>query len=888
MRFAGRFLLVAVPVLGWPHGLYDGRLHGNEAGRTAEVPQNLRVVLEHTKPLRFPRGGRLPLFVHPITGSLSGIGDARTEEILRELDRRGIAYTVDWLPGDEKSLAEGLRIGAMQQRLGLRVAVNANACLYSFFDGKDRTLHVDDDGRPFAETSFGGKLGCPFTLEHRYPVIKERVESFLRAYRTAGLRIDFIFADWEIDGPIEWNDAWATSKRCRRCREHLPGIDDFRRFQRSLREIRSEMQRVTFGDNVTEYFPEALVGNYGVYPHDGYRYWYDYFERLAEGVPYRSDQKARYREWFPEFERTGYTFAMPVVYTWYPTFGWYDFEVPDYRWFYNMLLVGSNAGRHTPRSTPIIPFVHWTTTAPPPKPDPGVRQLSRESYRELLWHLLLRGHDTFFLWCVTRELQEEIGLVHEVYAEALAYRGFLDRGTPVTFDVPASPGPVISGLRLGNRVLVRRTEFGDHGGSEELRLEDGSEIVVPRARGCRVLDVRPRDETDGFLRVDGKPRLAIGFYELPADDAALEEMAAAGVNLVRCGGREDLDRARKAGLHGWVPLPVQQGATDGLRERIASVVDHPALAVWEGPDEIVWSFTAFSGLEKSAGFTREDWKRQSPVAVAYAEAQGKKILPNIRDGIRLVRELDERDLPFWINEAADSDLRYVRGYIDSIDVTGCDYYPVRSSEYELPSIGRLVDRWTMVGRGKPVWMVLQAFSWHTMKPDRGRRYPSFAESRFMAYNAIAHGARGLFYWGSWEIEDPAFRRSLYALTSELSALQAFLVGANHDELRVRTVDELFDPPGRGVRGLLRRHGSDWLLILVNEDPHRHLGVDVSGLDALEGRRLELLHGSEGVTVQRGSMATRLQGFEVKVFATDRGLESRRGEGRGYGTGPAGR
>ena len=260
-----------------------------------------------------------------------------------------------------------------------------------------------------------------------------------------------------------------------------------------MREIRSDIQRATFGANVRDYFPEALVGNYGVYPHGGLRYWYDYFEKETPHAPFHLDQRARYREWANEFEGTGYTFAMPVVYTWYATFEWYDFDVPDYRWFYNMLLVGSNVGQHTPAATPIIPFVHWTTTAPPENPDPKVTQFSKEKYRELLWHLLLRGHDTFFLWCVSNELPDEIQLVHDVYAEAMNYRGFLDRGTPVSFEVPRQPGVVVSGLRLHDRVLVRRTEFGESD-SEPFLLElaDSGQITVPPQAGLHVLKVRSR------------------------------------------------------------------------------------------------------------------------------------------------------------------------------------------------------------------------------------------------------------------------------------------------------------------------------------------------------------------------------------------------------------
>jgi hypothetical protein len=35
-------------------------------------------------------------------------------------------------------------------------------------------------------------------------------------------------------------------------------------------------------------FPGVLVGNYVVYPHNGFRYWYDYFEGFVEGAEHRS------------------------------------------------------------------------------------------------------------------------------------------------------------------------------------------------------------------------------------------------------------------------------------------------------------------------------------------------------------------------------------------------------------------------------------------------------------------------------------------------------------------------------------------------------------------------------------------------------------------------
>lgn len=835
-----------------------------------ELPTNLRVVLDSTQPVKRNRNGRLPLYVLPISGSLQESGDELANSALRELDRRAIGYSVEWRHSDfDKSLQEGLRIAKIQQELGQPVAVNANSCLYSFFDGSEDTLHVDKNGNRFADSSLGGKLGCPFALAHRVPIIKERVGKFLRAYKDAGVEVDFIFADWEIDGPIEWNDSWSTHKRCKRCRENIASIDDFRAFQTKLRIIRSEIQREAFGDNVTSCFPNCLVGNYGTYPHDGRRYWYDYFEKEpSDGIPVQTDQRAQYREWAHEFAGTGYTFSMPVVYTWYPTFHWYDFSDTDYRWFYNMLKVGSNAGQHTPPNVPAISFVHWHTTAPPKNVDPAVKQFSAEKYRELLWHLLLRGHDTFFLWCLPNELEKEVKLAHQVYAESLEHNGFIQRGTPISFAVPKTAGSVVSGLKLGNRALVRRTDFAD--ANEDpitLSLNDGSKLSVTTKNASQLVIPQRPPVPSGFIKRGDETLFPIGFYEMPADDAELRSMAGAGINLVRAGSKQALDRAHAVGMTGWMPLGFQEGPTEAFRKRVEEVVDHPALAVWEGPDEIIWTFTAYSFLKERAGFTRDDWNAQKKIAVDYSEKEAARIMPAIRKAVGLIRELDTKNRPVWINEAVDSDVRFARQYMPFIDITGADYYAVRKTGTDLPSIGRSVKRWNAIGQGKPVWMVLQGFSWHAIKPDREKLYPTVADSRFMVYDSIVHGAKGIFYWGTNTIDEPKFRTSLYTVTAELAALQPFLTGRRIKGVEVKLIHDLFDERGLGVRAMLLRDENDFLLILVNEDNHHRLGVDVYGLDEVNGRSLDLLYGDERIKVAGGNIVTRMQPYEVKLFST---------------------
>lgn len=390
--------------------------------------------------------------------------------------------------------------------------------------------------------------------------------------------------------------------------------------------------------------------------------------------------------------------------------------------------------------------------------------------------------------------------------------------------------------------------------------------------------------SDGLLRHSGRVLFPIGSYELPKEDAALREMAAAGINLVRCHNRQDLDRAAAAGLLAWVPLPLDLGPDDArLTGLIASVRDHPALAVWEGPDEIVWNFTAYSGLFRNGTYpTADEWWRQTPLAVEYAERRAAAILPKLRAAIEMLRRADPAGRPVWINEAARSDLKFIRQYLDNIEITGCDIYPIHASRREPLAVADYTQRYKRVGRNRPVWMVLQGFAWGELA---GRAeavtYPSFTETRLMAWLAITHGARGILYWGMDAAPPPAaFRQSLYAITSELAALQPFLTAPDASGVRVEVIDsENFGKLARGVSWLCRQVGDDWLVALINQDDQPHMGVVVSGVKG--AARLELLYGSEDVEVSQGEFITRLLPFQVKLFATGRKWEAARKAGREF-------
>lgn len=440
-------------------------------------PDNIQTILDNTSVLKYGIGDRLPLYLWPAIDP--GITDDITaESLVRELATRGIAVVCSWSMKDTaKVFARCLPVARAQKKLGQRINISATDLMNSFFNGDESTAHIDAKGKPFFDTSFvGHKMGCPFTLDSRKDEIRNRMELFVKRYIKEGLTVDFIFTDWEIDGPLEVNGAYEASKKCERCCRYLGKDFTFEKFQKTMREMRAYLQSYTYSGPVLSEFPHALAGNYAVYPNDGYRYWYDYFEYYADDEPFKAEQHAKYRKWYNDFPLTGFTYAMPVVYPWANIYSWYDFNNSDYKWFYNMLLNAGNAGKSTPRSIPVISFVHWHTIFEGSSADTTVKQLSRECYQDLLWHMLLRGTNTFFLWCMKNENPEEVKLLHEVYAEAQKYGRFLDQGIPVTFDLPPYPGTVISGLMLGDSVLVRRTDFGQN--HEPVKILAGTRLIT--------------------------------------------------------------------------------------------------------------------------------------------------------------------------------------------------------------------------------------------------------------------------------------------------------------------------------------------------------------------------------------------------------------------------
>ncbi|MDP6598962.1 MAG: hypothetical protein QGI86_24300 [Candidatus Poribacteria bacterium] len=57
--------------------------------------------------------------------------------------------------------------------------------------------------------------------------------------------------------------------------------------------------------------------------------------------------------------------------------------------------------------------------------------------------------------------------------------------------------------------------------------------------------------------------------------------------------------------------------------------------------------------------------------------------------------------------------------------------------------------------------------------------------------------------------------------------------------------------------------------MANEEAERHLAVEVTGLDPINGRELNLFYREETETIIHGELVTCMKDFETKIFATSR-------------------
>jgi hypothetical protein len=371
-----------------------------------------------------------------------------------------------------------------------------------------------------------------------------------------------------------------------------------------------------------------------------------------------------------------------------------------------------------------------------------------------------------------------------------------------------------------------------------------------------------------ILSRDGKPLFPLGMYELPRTDDEWRAWSDAGINLVRCGSRDDLDRAEAFGMFGWVPVSMILADDDdgsALAAKINELKGHSALALWEAPDEAIWNAWRLDDDGRPVRL-----RHHSDATRAELGERMDAVVRGLERGVELIGRLDPGRAT-WLNEASMSDYDSLARCLPWVDVVGCDYYPVPNHQsMPMEWTGAFTERFRQTAPTKDVWMVLQAFSWSSLFPDRGLQQarPSTDECRFMAWQAIARGATGLFWWGSSSEDRPApHLDGLMSVVAEFRGLHPFLFAGDAPSVKV-TTDERRFPAAMGVSRIARRSGDSTLLALVNQDPYEHDAI-ISGLDWVgDPNSMRTIAGPDPSFERTAhGCVTTMDAYEVRVYVT---------------------
>ncbi|MBI3922669.1 MAG: carbohydrate binding domain-containing protein [Armatimonadetes bacterium] len=363
---------------------------------------------------------------------------------------------------------------------------------------------------------------------------------------------------------------------------------------------------------------------------------------------------------------------------------------------------------------------------------------------------------------------------------------------------------------------------------------------------------------DNTILVQGKAFFPIGIYEMPATEKSIKDAADAGFNLMQAGGggastlKTVLDRASKYNLMMWVVMGGNMDLSSDVEARkkvmqdtVAAVGNHPNLLVWESIDEPAWGSQSADGL------------------IA---------------GYRFLRNLDGNH-PIWTNHAPRNTITTLAYYNQATDIAGCDIYPVpepqQQSDLPNKTLAVVADETdksvASVNGRKPVFMVLQGFGWGELSGgDKSKAIvPTLEQSRFMAYNAIVHGANGILYWGTHYTRKPSkFFSELKSLVSELKCMAPVFLAKPATGPQVRSQPTSVEIAVRELNG-------NTFIIAVNTKATASRAT-VSRLPVKDGQKLRLLYDDgkpERLKVVKGQIAFDLEGYGVKVFTTSTAFQA---------------
>jgi hypothetical protein len=318
----------------------------------------------------------------------------------------------------------------------------------------------------------------------------------------------------------------------------------------------------------------------------------------------------------------------------------------------------------------------------------------------------------------------------------------------------------------------------------------------------------------------GKPFFPLGMYHIgkPQDlREACADIAGLGMNMVQLfswQGAASLDAAQANGLTAVMEMHPQFNAESIHAYMMGQHIDHPAMGIWYVADEPALKMT--DPLAKYETY-KTDIKH-----------------------------------PAWLVSCNPSQYQL---HGTACDILALDCYPIRSGQATRPlaCISRLMGQGLAAVRDeKPIIFILQSF---------GREPEDMMAN--MAYQAVIHGASGLF-WYAWAESktsgakyDPETRAILKRICGEMNTLMPMLT--NREDRRLIVAGDVHALTGKGPG-----RGGKRYLLLANPSGHpAEATLDVPELG--KAKKIVPLFGGETPPIQGATLPVALEPYGTRAF-----------------------
>lgn len=375
-----------------------------------------------------------------------------------------------------------------------------------------------------------------------------------------------------------------------------------------------------------------------------------------------------------------------------------------------------------------------------------------------------------------------------------------------------------------------------------------------------------------YLCIDYKPFFPIGLYHLPdkrSDDEIWKEVADAGFNYLL---------SKESGRHGiYVSKPIPWKEIDGQRYNLMEL----------NRDE--------SFLGELKGFLKEN-ENDTTMLCWHAPDEPSWFGPTsnvLRLGYQAIKKYSEK--PVWLNIGPSftekKHYNLPHEFLESCDVLSEDIYPIPDGKrkegqgYNIHTylVGEHSKRLVEMGsvnnaQHTPVWMVLQGFGWGDFEVfDNPKEFipPNKHEMRYMAYDAIVHGATGLIWYGPFDTKSDdnhiEFWKNLKAMASELKEIYPVLTCPNEllpEKLVFQQEDGSEASQLKCKIKLLKDHA---VVFVINTRPEPLRNVNIGVIDDNGGQLTHvkvLAEDRDLEVIDNTSWKDDFEGYGVHIYETD--------------------